>query len=56
MKFLFEDWQTVQHRIRQAQTLFLLLDYDGTLTPIVDRPELARIPPEVKALLERLRD
>jgi trehalose-phosphatase len=56
MKFLFEDWETVQHRIRRAQALFLLLDYDGTLTPIVDRPELALIPPEVKVLLERLRD
>ena len=56
MKFLFEDWETVRHRIRRAQTLFLLSGYDGTLTPIVDRPELALIPPEVKVLLERLRD
>ena len=56
VKHLFEDWENVQNRIRQAQTLFLFLDYDGTLTPIVSRPDLALCPPEVKALLERLRD
>ena len=56
MKHLFADWEKVQNRIRQAQTLFLLLDYDGTLTPIVARPELALCPPGVKVLLEKLRD
>jgi trehalose-phosphatase len=29
-------------------------DYDGTLTPIVARPELARLPDETLAILERL--
>ena len=38
-----------------ARTLFLFLDYDGTLTPIVSRPELALCPPEVKKQLDRLR-
>jgi trehalose-phosphatase len=56
VKHLFEDWEHIQARIRQAQTLFLSLDYDGTLTPIVSRPELALCPPEVKRHLERLRD
>ena len=56
LKHLFEDWETIQARIRQAQTLFLFLDYDGTLTPIVSRPELALCPSEVKRHLERLRD
>jgi trehalose-phosphatase len=56
VKHLFEDWEDIQARIHQAQTLFLFLDYDGTLTPIVSRPELALCPPEVKRHLERLRD
>lgn len=34
--------------------LVLFLDYDGTLTPIVKRPELARLRLATKKLLERL--
>ncbi len=56
VKHLFEDWESVQNRIQQAQTIFLFLDYDGTLTPIVSSPELALCPPEVKVLLEKLGD
>jgi trehalose-phosphatase len=56
MKHLFEDWENIQDRIQQAQSLFLFLDYDGTLTPIVSRPELALCPFEVKRHLEKLRD
>ncbi len=33
----------------------LLLDVDGTLAPIVDRPEDAAVPPETRTELERLR-
>jgi trehalose 6-phosphate phosphatase len=32
----------------------LFLDYDGTLTPIVSRPELAGLPQSTRALLSRL--
>jgi trehalose-phosphatase len=56
MKHLFEDWEYIQARIQQVQNLFLFLDYDGTLTPIVSRPELALCPLEVKRHLEQLRD
>ena len=56
MKHLFEDWESIQARIQQAQNLFLLLDYDGTLTPIVSLPELALCPSDVKRVLEELRD
>jgi trehalose-phosphatase len=53
---LFEDWESIQARIQQAQNLFLFLDYDGTLTSIVSRPELALCPSDVKRYLEELRD
>jgi trehalose-phosphatase len=56
VKHLFKDWKHVRARIRQARYLFLFLDYDGTLTPIVSVPEKAFCPPEVKKNLERLRD
>jgi alpha,alpha-trehalase len=32
----------------------VFLDYDGTLTPIVDRPELAVLSPEMRGAIERL--
>jgi len=56
VKHLFEDWENIQDRIKQAQNLFLFLDYDGTLTPIAPRPDMALCPSEVKRLLEALRD
>jgi trehalose-phosphatase len=56
VKHLFEDWENIQARIQQAQNLFLFLDYDGTLTPIVSRPELALFPSKVKRHLEKLRN
>jgi trehalose-phosphatase len=37
-----------------GRRLVLFLDYDGTLTPIVSRPELAVLDPNVRALIERL--
>jgi len=56
MKHLYEAWDEVEPRIRNADRLFLLLDYDGTLCPIVSRPELAVCPPQVRSLLGKLRD
>jgi trehalose-phosphatase len=56
VKHLFEDWEKVRNRIQKAANVFLFLDYDGTLTPIVSRPDLAHCPKDVSALLEKLRD
>jgi len=56
MKHLYEAWEEVEPRIRKADLLFLLLDYDGTLSPIASRPDLAVCPPQVRSLLEKLRD
>ena len=39
-----------------GRTAVVFLDYDGTLTPIVSRPELAQIAPEMKALVSELAD
>ena len=56
MKHLFEGWESIHARIQHALNLFLFLDYDGTLTPIVSLPELALCPSDVKRVLEELRD
>jgi trehalose 6-phosphate phosphatase len=56
VRHLFEDWKNIQDKVRVAENLFLFLDFDGTLTPIVSRPELAICRPEMKRILEELRD
>lgn len=56
MKHLFKDWVNAKDRIQRCPSLFFFLDYDGTLTPIVSRPELALCPLKVRRLLEKLRD
>lgn len=43
MKYLFYSWKEVETKIKRADQILLLLDYDGTLTPIVSRPELAKL-------------
>jgi len=51
----------MEHLLGQLQRLeglqkgvILLLDYDGTLVPIAKRPELAILPPDMRALLKSL--
>ncbi|WP_420130207.1 trehalose-phosphatase [Longimicrobium sp.] len=39
---------------RASGQIVLLLDFDGTLAPIVDRPELAAMPDGTRAALDRL--
>ena len=54
MKELFADWPRITERLAKAGGLLLMLDFDGTLSPIADRPEDAAIPAETKTGLEAL--
>ena len=54
MQYLFDVWNKVAHRLKSANHVLLLSDFDGTLIPIVDRPESAVIPPETGKLLRTL--
>lgn len=54
MEHLLSVWTKVAKRLKGARHILLLADYDGTLTPIVDRPELASLTPEVRRLLQAL--
>ena len=50
-----EDFESYLGKyVGQDSILSLLLDYDGTLSPIAPHPDLATIPPETKKILERL--
>tara|TARA_B100000315_G_scaffold20479_1_gene18110 strand:+ start:1234 stop:2016 length:783 start_codon:yes stop_codon:yes gene_type:complete len=54
MPHLLNVWPSASQYLRDAHRVLLLFDYDGTLTPIVDRPSLALLPSETKDLLLRL--
>jgi len=46
-------WEELKERLRDRRPA-LFLDYDGTLTPIVSRPELAVLSEEGRAVLARI--
>ena len=47
-------WSEVVGQLQSAQHILFLTDYDGTLTPIVERPELANLPDSTRRLLRAL--
>jgi len=48
MQPLFQVWGKIAADLKTAPHVLLLSDYDGTLTPIVSRPEEALLSPEVR--------
>lgn len=54
MQHVFSAWGEISLKIKEAKRILLLSDYDGTLTPIVERPELANLSEEVRQLLKKL--
>ncbi len=51
---LLEAWPQVSSRLRCARHILLLLDFDGTLAPLCDRPEDARLGNATRQILRRL--
>ena len=54
MQHLFREWKSFSSAARAASHILLLSDYDGTLTPIVGRPDEAVLSPEVRKILGAL--
>lgn len=54
MQHLFGAWEKVRALLKEAEHVLLLCDYDGTLTPIVERPELANLSDDIGKLLRAL--
>ncbi len=49
MQYLWADMRLIERKVTQSKEILLLLDYDGTLTPIAERPEdAALLPPRTK--------
>src|SRR3989304_7268611 len=53
MEYLFSHWDRLKDRLTD-KFVFLFLDYDGTLTPIVETPSKAVISKEREDLLNKL--
>jgi len=54
MKHLFQAWKDFSSVVEASPHMVLLSDYDGTLTPIVSRPEEALLSPRVEEKLYTL--
>ena len=54
MKHLFQSWESFSSDVRAAPHLLLVSDYDGTLTPIVGRPDEAKLSPGARKKLRAL--
>jgi len=50
MEHLFDHWKEID----LAPETLLLMDYDGTLTSIVDRPELAVLSDDMRDVLRKI--
>ncbi|MFH1450250.1 MAG: trehalose-phosphatase [bacterium] len=53
MDYLFDNWDNLKEDLTNRH-IFLFLDYDGTLTPIVESPDKAVISEEARNLLKGL--
>lgn len=49
----FDHWPRIKETLKEKE-IFLFLDYDGTLAPLVDHPMHAVMPPDTKKILYRL--
>jgi trehalose 6-phosphate phosphatase len=54
VEYLFAVWPAISRRVRAADQLLLLTDFDGTLSPIVGRPEEATLPRGTRRAIETL--
>jgi trehalose 6-phosphate phosphatase len=51
---LFSVWQDLERQLRTTGRVLLLLDYDGTLTPIVETPDSAYLSESTRQVLQEL--
>ncbi len=54
MPHLLNVWPRVSRQLATASRVLLLLDYDGTLSPIASRPDLAVLPPETREFIRSI--
>lgn len=51
MKYAFDHLQTINELLRAYKKIILLTDFDGTLTPIQEHPDMAILSEEMHQIL-----
>ncbi|MBI3315490.1 MAG: trehalose-phosphatase [Candidatus Omnitrophica bacterium] len=51
MKYVWSHWRSLETRIRSRKTKFLIVDFDGTLAPIVKTPQAAFLNGKTRKIL-----
>jgi trehalose 6-phosphate phosphatase len=54
MLYVFDELDAIINRIKSSQKVLILFDYDGTLTPIVEEPELAVLSDKSRKVVKAL--
>jgi trehalose-phosphatase len=54
LEHLLSAWPQIARQLRDASHILLLTDFDGTLTPITARPELANLSDHMRRLMKNL--
>ena len=54
MEHLLSNWKAISEQIQTAKQILFLSDFDGTLAPIVEKPEMAFMPENISRRLEEL--
>jgi trehalose 6-phosphate phosphatase len=54
LEHLLSVWPVILEKIQKARKVLFLSDFDGTLTPIVEKPELAVLSETTRSLLQAL--
>jgi len=54
MQHFFTAWENIGGRIREARRILIVFDFDGTLTPIMDTPEIVELSEDMRELLRNL--
>jgi trehalose 6-phosphate phosphatase len=52
--FLFDHYFQIDKKILKSDSIFLFLDYDGTLVPFKDRPAEVTTPEKIKKIIRQL--
>jgi trehalose 6-phosphate phosphatase len=54
LKHLLSNWPAIVNQLKDSSHILFFTDYDGTLTAIKEKPELAILPGEMRVLLEEV--
>jgi len=54
LEHLLSVWPNISEKLKAAKYILLLTDYDGTLAPIVERPDLANMSERTREVLREL--